>query len=108
MIFRPSHSVHPRPSLDIHGARKSTSGLLDVSFVTASFCHCIWDSFFNVQIFELLTGAALFDPKADPGGKFTADDQHLLRMMQIKEEAIPEDMLLTSIKAGEFFETTGK
>jgi serine/threonine-protein kinase SRPK3 len=55
----------------------------------------------------LLTGAALFDPKGDPVGRFAVDDQHLCRMIQLRGQPFPPEMLKKSRKAAAFFEPNG-
>jgi len=57
--------------------------------------------------FQLLTGKPLFNPKNDPRGRFSADDEHLLHMMQLTGQTFQAGMLNASAKAGEFFESNG-
>jgi serine/threonine protein kinase len=60
------------------------------------------------QTFQLLTGKPLFNPKDDPRGRFSADDEHLLHMMQLTGQTFEAGMLKASAKAGEFFESNGE
>jgi hypothetical protein len=60
------------------------------------------------QTFQLLTGKPLFNPRNDPQGRFSADDEHLLHMMQLTGQTFEAGMLNTSAKAGEFFESNGE
>ena len=55
-----------------------------------------------------MAGKGLFKPWNDPQGHFSADDEHLLHMMQLTGKIFEAGMLRVSAKAGEFFETNGK
>jgi len=68
--------------------------------VSCRVCAC--------QTFQLLTGKSLFNPKDDPQGRFSADDEQLLHMMQMTGQTFNAGMLNASAKAGEFFESNGK
>jgi len=57
--------------------------------------------------FESLTGASLFDPQDDPQGRYSADDEHLLRMMQLMGQRFPGEMLSEARKGHVFFKPDG-
>ena len=48
------------------------------------------------------------DHSGDLQGGFSADDEHLLHMMQLIGQTFKAWMLKVSTKAGKFFETNGK
>jgi hypothetical protein len=60
------------------------------------------------QTFQLLTGKPPFNPRNDRRGRFSADDEHLLHMMQLTGQTFEAGMLNASAKAGEFFESNGE
>jgi serine/threonine protein kinase len=62
----------------------------------------------HAQTFQLLTGKPPFNPRDDPLRRFSADDEHLLHMMQLTGQTFDAGMLNASAKAGEFFESNGK
>jgi hypothetical protein len=49
----------------------------------------------------------LFDPQDDPQGRFSVDDEHLLRMMQLMGQRFPAEMLREAQKGHAFFKPDG-
>ncbi|KAL6305686.1 kinase-like domain-containing protein [Sparassis latifolia] len=57
--------------------------------------------------FELLTGSQLFTPEDNPAEGITADDDHLLRIMQIQGRPFPAEFLADSFNRDQFFNADG-
>ena len=88
--------------------KKLTFGRLDVwSVELENFMNRQLEGLILLQTLENLTGAFFFDPQDDPKGRYSADDEHLFRMMQILGQKFLANMFCGARKGQTFFNPDG-